>query len=178
MARLMFSRRELRLVCEADSVVTRPLFPLRLEIDVVTAMGETVFILPNFLLLDHLVAGIGNKPEVCHQEEDGGGREYGHGGLVVREADHEGEDEGQMVEEAEKGEHKPGQHHHVTRGGHPDQEQDAGQDVDHVKRQQDGEEHPAEEGHPRYLVIVHALPNLALALDVLGDVVGVVVEEL
>ena len=62
MARLMFSRRELRLVCEADSVVTRPLFPLRLEIDVVTAMGEIVFILPYFLLLDHLVAGVGNKP--------------------------------------------------------------------------------------------------------------------
>ena len=38
MARLMFSRRELRLVCEADSVVTRPLFPLRLEIIVVTAL--------------------------------------------------------------------------------------------------------------------------------------------
>ena len=40
MARLMFSRRELRLVWEADSVVTRPLFPLRLEIIVVTASGE------------------------------------------------------------------------------------------------------------------------------------------
>ena len=83
-----------------------------------------------------------------------------------------------MVEEAEEGEHEPGKHHHMTRGGHPDQEQDAGQDVDHVERQQDGEEHSAEEGHPRYLVIVHALPHLALALDVLGDVVGVVVEEL
>ena len=34
MARLMVSRRELRLVWEADSVVPLPLFPLKLEIDV------------------------------------------------------------------------------------------------------------------------------------------------
>ena len=33
-------------------------------------------------------------------------------------------------------------------------------------------------GPPTYLVIVHALAHLPLALDILGDVVGVVVEEL
>ena len=40
MARLMFSLRELRLVCEADSVVTRPLFPLRLDIIVVNTIMD------------------------------------------------------------------------------------------------------------------------------------------
>ena len=34
MARLMVSRRELRLVWEADSVVPLPLFPRKLDIDV------------------------------------------------------------------------------------------------------------------------------------------------
>ena len=132
---------------------------------------------PDFLLLDHLIAGVDNKPQVCHQEEDWGGREHCHRGLIVREADHEGEDESQMVDEAEECEHEPGDHHHVTRGGHPNQEEDAGQDVDHVQREEDGEEHSAEEGHPGNLVIIHALAHLALALDILSDVVGVVVEE-
>ena len=44
MARLMVSRRELRLVWEADSVVPLPLFPRKLDIDVRVIVMDRHFI--------------------------------------------------------------------------------------------------------------------------------------
>ena len=67
--------------------------------------------------------------------------------MVVGERDHEGEDEGEVGDQAQEGEDQPGQHQQGPRRRHAAQQQRARQDVDHVQRQQGREEHAAEEGH-------------------------------
>ena len=97
MARVMFSFREERLVCEADPVPTvSVLGPRALEVKNVTMVWCEYLVhrdyRPDFLFLDHLRGRVDNKPEVGdHHQAGGAANEHRHRG-VAGQGDHKGED--------------------------------------------------------------------------------------
>ena len=100
MARLMFSFREERLVCEADWAPTVSAFgPRALKIkNIKIALNCTALhYTPDLLFLYHLGGRVHDKPEVGDDHQTGGAAEEDRHRGIVSQGDHEGENQGEVT---------------------------------------------------------------------------------
>ena len=72
-----------------------------------------LIVLPYFLLLYHLVAGVHHQPGVQGEAETGGAGQEHANGPVVCQGDHEGQDQSDVGHQHQEHEYQPGQHQRV-----------------------------------------------------------------
>jgi len=98
-------------------------------------------------LLNHLISSKHHKPEVGDQPKTGGGAKEDRHSAIVGYGDHEGDDEGHVGDDGTSNEHQPGEDQHVLGGRDASQEEDAGEDINNIKRQESRKKHFAKKGH-------------------------------